>query len=125
MSTIFDDSFREGNLGFMVQTLDEALAHIHFDRVFVWALPESANLPEMPELAAAGSSIVEPACKGAVTGNDLLQNFVTYTVAEGDTLSGIANSFGLSLAEVKGANGRRVTDPNVISVGQVLIIPEA
>ena len=125
VSTIFDDSFREGNLGFMVQTLDEALAHIHFDRVFVWALPESANLPEMPELAAAGSSIVEPACKGAVTGNDLLQNFVTYTVAEGDTLSGIANSFGLSLAEVKGANGRRVTDPNVISVGQVLIIPEA
>jgi len=125
VSSLFDDSFREGNLGFMVQTLDESLAHIHFDRVFVWDLPDSATAPEMPVVASTAVRLEEPACAGAVTGDDLLQNFVTYTVAEGDTLSGIANIFGLSLAQVKGANGRRVSDPNVISVGQVIIIPEA
>ncbi len=125
VSTIFDDTFREGNLGFIVQTLDETSAHIHFDRVFVWDLPDSATVPEMPELGITATRFDAPACGGAVTGDGLLQNYSTYAVQEGDTLSAIANSFGLSLAEVKGANGRRITDPNEITAGQILIIPEA
>jgi hypothetical protein len=125
VSTVYDESFREGNLGFVVQTLDQPYAHIHFDRVFVWELPSSAMVPELPESPAASARFDAPACGGAVTGDDLLSNFFTYTVQEGDTLSAIANLFGLTLAEVKGANGRRITDPNVITVGQVLIIPES
>jgi len=54
----------------------------------------------------------------------VLESFFTYTVKDGDTLSLIANLFGLTVSEVKGANGRRIQDPNVIVVGQVLIIPE-
>jgi len=42
-----------------------------------------------------------------------------------DTLSAIANFFSLSIGELKGANGRRISDPNAISVSQILIIPEA
>ena len=59
-----------------------------------------------------------------MSGDDVLESFFTYTVKEGDTLSLIANAFGLTLDEVKGANGRRIQDPNVIVVGQVLIIPQ-
>ena len=124
VSTVYDDSFQEGNLGFIVQTLDQPYAHIHFDRIFVWDLPESVVVPQMPEPTRSTARFDGPACGGAVTGDDLLQNFFTYTVQDGDTLSAIANLFGLSVAEVKGANGRRINDPNVISVGQVLIIPE-
>ena len=125
VSTVFDDSFREGNLGFIVQTLDQTSAHIHFDRISVWDLPESVTVPQIPEPTRTTSRFDGPACGGAVTGDELLQSFFTYTVQDGDTLSAIANLFGLSVAEVKGANGRRISDPNVISVGQVLIIPEA
>jgi hypothetical protein len=125
VSTVHDDSFREGNLGFIVQTLDQPYAHIHFDRIFVWDLPESVTVPQMPEPTVTSSRFDGPACGGAVTGDELLQSFFTYTVQDGDTLSAIANFFGLSIAEVKGANGRRIEDPNVISVGQVLIIPDA
>ncbi|MFQ5922676.1 MAG: SUMF1/EgtB/PvdO family nonheme iron enzyme [Anaerolineales bacterium] len=123
VSTVYDDSFREGNLGFIVQTLDQSYAHIHFDRIFVWDLPESAMVPQMPETTTTTARFDGPACGGAVTGDDLLDSFFTYTVQEGDTLSAIANQFGLSLAEVKGANGRKITDPNVIRAGWVLIIP--
>jgi len=125
VSTVFDDSFREGNLGFIVQTLDEPYAHIHFDRIFVWDLPESAMVPQMPETTPTTARFDGPACGGAVTGDNLLSSFFTYTVLEGDTLSTIADLFGLSVAEVKGANGRKITDPNVIRVGWALIIPDA
>jgi hypothetical protein len=123
VSTVYDDSFREGNLGFIVQTLDQSYAHIHFDRIFVWDLPESAMVPQMPETTTTGPRFAGPACGGAVTGDNLLDSFFTYTVQEGDTLSAIANLFGLPLAEVKGANGRKITDSNVIRAGWVLIIP--
>ena len=82
-------------------------------------------VPEMPESSTSAARFDGPACGGAVTGDELLQRFSTYTVKDGDTLSAIANLYGLSIDEVKGANGRRITDPNVISVGQILIIPGA
>jgi hypothetical protein len=123
VSTVYDDSFRDGNLGFIVQTIDQPYAHIHFDRIFVWDLPEGAMVRPMPEGATTASRFDGPACGGAVTGDELLQNFFTYAVQDGDTLSAIANLFGLSVAEVKGANGRKITDSNVIRAGWVLIIP--
>jgi murein DD-endopeptidase MepM/ murein hydrolase activator NlpD len=46
-----------------------------------------------------------------------------YTVAPGDTLSVIANRFGISLDLLVQVNG--ISDPNRITVGQQLIIPTA
>lgn len=45
----------------------------------------------------------------------------TYTVRAGDTLSGIAARFGVTLASLISAN--HITNPNLIYVGQVLTIP--
>ena len=47
----------------------------------------------------------------------------TYTVQPGDTLFVIANRFGVDLTNLAAANG--ITDINLISVGQVLVIPGA
>src|SRR4051794_32711172 len=45
----------------------------------------------------------------------------TYTVREGDNLSGIAARFGITETALEKANN--ITDPNSIYAGQVLIIP--
>jgi LysM repeat protein len=42
----------------------------------------------------------------------------TYTVKSGDTLSGIAKANGVAVADLQAWNG--ITDPNNISIGQVL-----
>src|SRR5581483_27256 len=47
----------------------------------------------------------------------------TYIVRAGDTLAAIAAQFGVSLPELLRANN--ITNPNLISVGQRLIIPQA
>lgn len=46
----------------------------------------------------------------------------TYTVQAGDTLSGIAERFGTTVAELVRLNN--IQDPDLIYVGQVLIIPD-
>jgi putative chitinase len=48
---------------------------------------------------------------------------VTYTVREGDTLSGIAERYGVDLDDLIEANKDRVKDPNNLRVGQELRIP--
>jgi murein DD-endopeptidase MepM/ murein hydrolase activator NlpD len=45
----------------------------------------------------------------------------SYTVVAGDTLFEIAQSFGITLEELVAYNG--ITDPNLLEVGQVLLIP--
>lgn len=45
----------------------------------------------------------------------------TYTVKPGDTLSGIASLFGVTVDDIVRVNS--ITDPNVLSDGQVLKIP--
>lgn len=46
-----------------------------------------------------------------------------YTVKKGDTLSKIGVKYGVTVPELAKANG--IINPNLIKVGQVLIIPEA
>jgi LysM repeat protein len=46
---------------------------------------------------------------------------VSYTVRAGDTLSGIAAMFGLTVDELVRHNN--ITDPNTLAEGQVLVIP--
>ncbi|MEO8289189.1 MAG: LysM peptidoglycan-binding domain-containing protein [Chloroflexota bacterium] len=46
---------------------------------------------------------------------------VTYTVKPGDTLSGIADLFGVTVDDIVRYNN--IADPNSLSEGQVLIIP--
>ena len=46
---------------------------------------------------------------------------VTYTVKTGDTLSGIADLFGVTVDDIVRANN--IADPNSLALGQVLIIP--
>lgn len=50
-------------------------------------------------------------------------NVGTYTVVEGDTLSGIAERFGVSVETLTELN--HIADPTLIQVGQVLVIPTA
>lgn len=45
----------------------------------------------------------------------------TYVVREGDTLGSIAQQFGTTAEAIQAANG--IQDPNVIGLGQVLVIP--
>ena len=47
-------------------------------------------------------------------------NYIVYTVASGDVLSGIAIRFGVTVAEIAQWNGLK--NPDLISVGQKLTI---
>jgi LysM repeat protein len=45
-----------------------------------------------------------------------------YTIVRGDTLQRIASRFGVTLGQILTANPE-ITDPNLIAVGQVIVIP--
>ena len=47
-------------------------------------------------------------------------NYIVYTVASGDVLSGIAPRFGVTVKQIQDWNN--IKNPNVISVGQKLTI---
>ena len=46
-----------------------------------------------------------------------------YVIKEGDTLSKVARSFGLTLDELLAANTETITDPDRIAVGDEIVIP--
>ena len=63
--------------------------------------------------------------KGNTGGMDyslVIQGENTYTVQAGDTLSGIAAKYGTTYQELAALNG--ISDPNIIHVGQVLIVSQ-
>jgi len=49
--------------------------------------------------------------------------FLAYTVRAGDTLSRIANAFGLSITTLYWANSINVPDPQLVKIGQIMKIP--
>lgn len=54
--------------------------------------------------------------------NPVIGGYITYTVQPGDTLSGIAQRYGTNYMTIAELNG--ISNPNLISVGQVLKIPQ-
>jgi LysM repeat protein len=91
--------------------------------VYVVTVGEIAELNEIsnPNLIFPGQELLIPgggshdAASSAGTRNG------AYTVVAGDTLSGIAERFGLSTSELHAANP--IPDPRLIYPGQVLVIP--
>lgn len=86
--------------------------------------PTSASTPRAltPALASPTRSLSAiPTFAPVGTGTPLKYPF-SYTVRPGDTLSGLADRFLVPRAKIMVANG--LTDPNLIRVGQVLIIPD-
>jgi murein DD-endopeptidase MepM/ murein hydrolase activator NlpD len=54
-----------------------------------------------------------------------LPSVITYTVASGDTLSGISQRFNVGTNEILGANQDGLASPHSLSIGQQLRIPVA
>ena len=77
-------------------------------------LPAGKLLTVPPPGATADSVATSPAATGAST---------SYTVKAGDNLASIAATFGVSVRALADANG--ISDPNYITVGQVLTAPNA
>jgi LysM repeat protein len=83
----------------------------------------SAGTPSDPSAiatATAPNPLPEPLIVGAASP---VPRGDTYTVQDGDSLSAIAERFGVSPEEIAAANN--ITDPTSLAVGQVLIIPGA
>lgn len=124
VSRVYDDAFADGNVGFIVETLDETYAHVHFDSVAIWQLPEGITAPDDVANTAVLAA-VEPICRGAVVAGDTLINFISHTVAPGESLISIAQQYDVTEEAIMGANGKTLIDPNLIRPGQKLIIPQS
>ena len=77
-----------------------------------------------PQLLKTGDQLTVPAAAAIPSDNGDVSGASkkTYTVRSGDTLYVIAIRFGTTVPAIASANN--IGDPNQISVGQVLIIPE-
>ncbi|HKB27731.1 MAG TPA: LysM domain-containing protein [Candidatus Limnocylindrales bacterium] len=80
----------------------------------------SSGASPTPTSTSAGGSVA-PGSQGPTIGPGSSQT--TYTVQGGDTMSKIAKKFGVPLQALIDANKATVRDPNVLKVGDVLIIP--
>jgi LysM repeat protein len=75
---------------------------------------EPTATPAVPSATPSASATPQPS---ATAGPDVRR----YTVRLGDTLTGIAARFGTTVTAIAELNG--ITDPSLIRVGQVLLIP--
>ena len=66
---------------------------------------------------------VESTIPQTTTTTTVYQEPVYYTVEPGDSLFGIAERFGLNMAELMNING--ITNPDRVDAGQVLKLPAA
>jgi LysM repeat protein len=76
--------------------------------------PEEAR--SSPTALSTASPTIGPNVQGEASPGPLL-----YTVQEGDTLGAIAHDYRVGLEDLMAANG--IVDPNVLQVGQTLVIP--
>ena len=94
--------------------------------LYVWSRAQPSSLPTpastaVPTLAAIGGATSTPTAPPAEPTATTTTAPLLYAVQEGDTLSGIAQAYGVSLQDLMAANA--ITDPNMLSVGQMLVIP--
>jgi murein DD-endopeptidase MepM/ murein hydrolase activator NlpD len=82
------------------------------------ASPSDSPSPS-PEASSAGPATAQPRVGTPIEGSA----FLAYRVRAGDTLSRIANSFGLSVTTLYWANSSGVADPQLVKIGQILNIP--
>jgi hypothetical protein len=125
VSRLVDGDYLAGNVGFIVETLDETYAHIHYDSLAVWAVPPGTAAPADITPATSEYPVAAPLCQGTVSAADTLVSFATHTVIAGETLSAIALQYDISIEDILGANGRTVQNPGLIRTGQVLVIPQS
>ncbi len=75
-----------------------------------------------PDLLALGQTLIVPGgSENASPSTTTTGDGETYTVQAGDTLGKIAAEFGVTVQDLQKANN--ISDPDLISVGQELIIP--
>jgi N-acetylmuramoyl-L-alanine amidase len=78
---------------------------------------------------AAGTKVVTPPStlvasrKSAARADDEIQNM--HKVARGETLSGIAQQYGVSMSALRSANASKIQTGGGIQAGQVLLIPNS
>ena len=122
VAQLADSEYTTGNVGFIVQTLDETYGHIHFDQVEVRPLTAP-----IPATTTSNSSypIDSPLCQGSVSSDDALEQFTMHTVITGETLNAVAQRYGVTEEAILAANGKDIDNPNVIRAGQTIIIPES
>ncbi len=103
-------------LGLAAIALVVAAAVLFFLPTFL-AGPSTPAVTPAPSAnpSAAASASLAPATPAAPTPTQ-------YTVASGDTLSGIAKRFGVTVSEILAANPQ-IKDPNKIAIGDQITIP--
>lgn len=115
-----DGEYTAGNVGFIVETLDETYGHIHFDQIEV--RPLTATTPTTTN-STNNYPIDSPLCQGSVRNDDALEQFTMHTVIAGETLNAVAQKYGVTQEAILAANGKDIDNPNVIRAGQTIIIP--
>jgi LysM repeat protein len=94
--------------------LGDTLAQIAMlHNVSVQAIVEANDLPN-PDVISAGQVLTIPQPEQPTNGQ-------MYIIQPGDMLIQIAMVYGVSVDEIVAANG--LTDPNMISIGQAIVIP--
>lgn len=81
----------------------------------------TVELSPSPSPSPTPSPTVAPTPAPTVTPPATPTPVRTYVVQEGDTLAGIAEQFGSTVAAIQAAND--IEDPNEIIIGQTLVIP--
>lgn len=77
--------------------------------------------PPTPTPLPAPELVIVTVTASSPTGQETPRPETSYVVQDGDTLSGIASSFGVTEDDLMEANG--ITDPNRLFAGQELRIP--
>jgi hypothetical protein len=122
VSQVIDADYAQGNVGFIVETLDETYAHVHYDSIEV--RPLISPSPVADTSTAETYPVDSPTCQGSVNIEDTLVQFTTHTVADGENLSDIATLYNVTQADILAANGKSIDNPNVIRAGQTIVIPQ-
>jgi len=85
------------------------------------AVTDSPSLLATPEPTAVPTTVAPTATPADQAINQPTHQ-LSHTVQEGDTLGAIAQAHGISVEDLVAVNG--LTDPNLLYVGQTLIVPD-